>query len=1327
MICYLITSSTVLAQKQANIWHFGFNHALDFSSGTPTQIPGSQIQTFEGSASYCDSLGNFLFYTNGGGREPAFSGQDAGTIWDRNNAIMYDMQGTQGGGFSSRQSAVIFEAPGQSSVYYVFTMDEIEYAIGASPATNAAQPLGRGLRYFTVDMSLNGALGGVVLADQPVYEPSAEGLCAIRHSNKRDYWILINQDSTGIGVYSVTSSGVNFVTNYTAIGGGPGIIKASPDASKVRVGSYLLDFNNSNGQFSNPINLNSTAEFFEFSPNSRFVYELISNSGSVTLARYDLQSAAIPASVTTIGTISTAQGVVGGQMQLGPDGKIYFLEVNFPSNLVSIHRINCPNAFSPTLQLNLFTYNDYFVGLPNFAAWLFEDDDSTYVSLGPDSVNLCDVGGTYTLNALNPGASYLWSTGATTQIITVNTPGVYTVTVTGPCGSGTDQVVITNCSSGPCVTFLPTGAPQQWIVPSGVDTVRVQMWGAAGGGGPDSSNNNGGGGGYTELIVPVVAGDVFQIVVGSGGQAAIGHTGGTGGYGGGGDGGTGNRVESIFGVPSDVGGAGGGGGLTLIRVLGSINTIIGIAGGGGGGAFNRTGGGGGGLDAEFTASNNPFNIHGFGGTQTSGGAPSSNTICGHPVSGTAGGGQQGGTGATDLGGSAERTGGGGGGAGYWGGGGGGSHDGCFGVGSAGGGGSGFVCATCPGLTGFTLTAGFAGVPANAADPLLNSFPGTATGNINQNGGGGLVQICPYTACIPSTDSLTATACGNYISPGGTLLTQSGVYSDTLTSITGCDSIVVLDLTINALQIGDTITAASCNSYVAPWGTTYTQSGIYSDTLTTVNGCDSIASIDLTITGAIFGPPVNAFSCDSYTAPWGEIYNQSGTYIDTLLTVGGCDSLIVLNLTIGNSGAGPLVTVTACSSYVAPNGAVLTIGGLYVITFPNAVGCDSIVSILLTIENTIISPPIPVTACSSYTASWGTTYTQSGTYSDTLITVNGCDSIVTVDLIVTGAVVGPPISASSCDTYTAPWGEVYNQSGTYIDTLLTTGGCDSLIVLNLTIGSSVVAAPIAVTACDSYAASWGTIYTQSGTYTDTLTTSIGCDSVISLELSIVNSVSTPPVTATSCGIFTAPWGTTYALSGSYSDTLTTTNGCDSIVTVNLTVYDSPSVQISTSGASTAITAGDSLQLTASGGTNYQWSPGTGLSCTACPSPVAVPAETITYSVVASDSNGCSATASITITVDTRCNELFVPTIFSPNGIGPSENEKWCVFSNCIATLSMGVYDRWGQLIFETTDPEQCWDGKKDGKEVPTGVYAFRLFVVQTDGKTIERSGTVTLTR
>lgn len=92
VLLYVITSA-LHAQKQANIWHFGEGKSIDFSSGEPVLQAGSQIFTFEGCASYCDSLGNFLMYTNGGGREPLFSGQDGGHIWNRNNVIMYDMQG----------------------------------------------------------------------------------------------------------------------------------------------------------------------------------------------------------------------------------------------------------------------------------------------------------------------------------------------------------------------------------------------------------------------------------------------------------------------------------------------------------------------------------------------------------------------------------------------------------------------------------------------------------------------------------------------------------------------------------------------------------------------------------------------------------------------------------------------------------------------------------------------------------------------------------------------------------------------------------------------------------------------------------------------------------------------------------------------------------------------------------------------------------------------------------------------------------------------------------------------------------------------------------
>ena len=229
LILFLIPviSNNSFAQKQANIWHFGNGRSLDFSSGAPVNVTGSQIFTYEGCASYCDKYGNFLFYTNGGGE--AF-GVETGRIWNRNNAVMYDMLGIEGGGISSAQSSVIFEAPGQDSVYYVFTMEDLE---NQSP--------NRGLAYFTVDMRLNAGLGAVVLSNVQVHSPSVEGLCAIKHANGQDYWVIINQDSIGLGVYSVTQTGgVSLAGTFTGAGttlpipSGLQVIKASPN------GQYLV-------------------------------------------------------------------------------------------------------------------------------------------------------------------------------------------------------------------------------------------------------------------------------------------------------------------------------------------------------------------------------------------------------------------------------------------------------------------------------------------------------------------------------------------------------------------------------------------------------------------------------------------------------------------------------------------------------------------------------------------------------------------------------------------------------------------------------------------------------------------------------------------------------------------------------------------------------------------------------------------------------------------------------------------------------------------------------------------------------------------------------
>ena len=146
----------------------------------------------------------------------------------------------------------------------------------------------------------------------------------------------------------------------------------------------------------------------------------------------------------------------------------------------------------------------------------------------------------------------------------------------------------------------------------------------------------------------------------------------------------------------------------------------------------------------------------------------------------------------------------------------------------------------------------------------------------------------------SYDSIVA--CGSYTWINGVTYTSStSTPVDTLISSTGQDSIVILNLTINSPTSG-TETVAACGSYL--WnGTTYTTTGTYTSTLTGANGCDSVATLNLTINSPTSGTETVA-ACGSYTWIDGLTYtasNNTATY--TLTNVSGCDSLVTLDLTI----------------------------------------------------------------------------------------------------------------------------------------------------------------------------------------------------------------------------------------------------------------------------------------------------------------------------------------------------------------------------------------------------------------------------------------------
>jgi surface protein len=427
-----------------------------------------------------------------------------------------------------------------------------------------------------------------------------------------------------------------------------------------------------------------------------------------------------------------------------------------------------------------------------------------------------------------------------------------------------------------------------------------------------------------------------------------------------------------------------------------------------------------------------------------------------------------------------------------------------------------------------------------------------------------------------SSSETIAACATYTWAANSITyTSSGIYTTTLTSVGGCDSVVTLNLTINFSNSGsEAITA--CNTYTwAANSQTYTASGAYTATLTNAAGCDSVATLNLTINSSLSSSET-IDACGTYTwAANSQTYTSSGIYTTTLTSAGGCDSVVTLNLTINNSNSGS-EAITACNTYTwAANSQTYTASGAYTATLTNAAGCDSVATLNLTI-NSSLSSSETIAACATYT--WpanSQTYTSSGAYSTTLTSAGGCDSVVTLNLTINNSNSGS-VAITACNTYTwAANSQTYTASGTYSATLTNVAGCDSIATLNLTINSSLSSSET-IAACATY--TWpanSQTYTSSGAYSTTLTSAGGCDSVVTLNLTIGQASATIDTVSASGSYTWAANGITYSASGTYLDTLTSIAGCDSVVTLQLTIVTS--LVLTTTASDTVVCAGTTVNI------------------------------------------------------------------------------------------------------------------------------------------------------
>ena len=166
-----------------------------------------------------------------------------------------------------------------------------------------------------------------------------------------------------------------------------------------------------------------------------------------------------------------------------------------------------------------------------------------------------------------------------------------------------------------------------------------------------------------------------------------------------------------------------------------------------------------------------------------------------------------------------------------------------------------------------------------------------------------------------------------------------------------------------------------------------------------------------------------------------------------------------------------------------------------------------------------------------------------------------------------------------------------------------------------------------------------------------------------------------------------------------------------------------------GRDTSIIAGQPLQLKATGGITYAWSPPTGLNDPDLQGPVAVldgNLPTIVYTVVVKDQAGCIDSASITVNVFKTGPDIFVPTGFTPNNDGRND-----IFRPIYAGMSQvdffRVYNRWGQLVYSTKINGAGWDGKLGGITQNSGSFVWMVQAIDFTGKVHFKKGTVVLIR
>ena len=585
---------------------------------------------------------------------------------------------------------------------------------------------------------------------------------------------------------------------------------------------------------------------------------------------------------------------------------------------------------------------------------------------------------------------------------------------------------------------------------------------------------------------------------------------------------------------------------------------------------------------------------------------------------------------------------------------------------------------------------------------------------------------PVTYCQNATATpLTATATGSLlwytVATGGagsaTAPTPSTSASGSTTyyvsqTLAGCESArASIVVTINASPTaGATNTGPYCGvsgsiTINATGGTTYSWSGPNGYTGT---GASPAPFSEATYGGGAYNVTVtDANNCSATTSTTVIIGNPPAPTVTTPVTYCQNDASIPLTATAPGSLLWYAAATGGTGSATAPTPSTAASGSTTYYVSQTQNGCESARASIVVVVNPAATATASNTGpyCTSGTivlsATGGATYTWSGP--------NGYSA-----------------STASPTPFSAATG-----AGIYNVTVTTANNCSASATTTVAV-SNTITKPIAQTICNGQSTTFnGQNLSSAGVYRDTSTSVTGCDSMTVLTLTLIPS-STSAISQTICEgasfVFNSQSLTT---SGTYYDTLTSAAGCDSIVVLTLDVVPIPVAGFSFQPAGDSVQLGTNIYVTSnSTNTNsVQWllnnqpislSSGSNL-------PVS---DTGTYCVklTASSTAGCSDSITRCINVYNIVSPppiYYLPNTFTPNGDGINDVLELYTNIQQLNYMSISIFDRWGEKVFQSNDPGFSWNGTFKGAPVPAGVYVYRLDLVFMNGTSIHNKGGVTI--